>query len=269
MVGADLWNDLLSFGLPILAVGDHGQLPPVGRDVVNLMQSPDLRLEKIHRQASGNPILALAQHVREGNSHKTFQPTDARVTFVPSASAIGALISADPLNFGAICYTNKTRASLNKFIRTARGITDVYPMVNDIVICLRNKKPIFNGMRGKLVNGSARETDEYDNFDAIVDFPDDGMQLHGSIHLPQFSQPKTFDDLVPLKLKYSNNGITWNHIGMLFDYGYAMTCHKAQGSQFPKVCIVWENLFRDNDTRARWMYTAVTRASEQLYIVKP
>lgn len=267
MVGAELWEDLLSYRIPIIAVGDHGQLPPVGDSVVNLMSNPDLRLEKIHRQAEGNPILALAQWVREGNSHLRFTPTDSRVTFIPSAAAIADKLKSDPMNTGAICYTNRTRASLNKMIRAAKGVTSVYPVDDDVVICLKNKKPIFNGMRGIIKNVNL-DFDSYDNFKANVDFNDDGIRLSATIHMPQFGLPKTMDDLGPLRLKYSNPGLSWNQIGMLFDYGYAMTCHKAQGSQFRDVVIIWENLFKDNDTRSRWMYTAVTRAAEQLYIVR-
>src|SRR6266436_9986377 len=270
MVGAELWEDLLSYGLPILAVGDHGQLPPIGDSVVNLMARPDLRLEKIHRQAAGNPILALAQHVREGKLHTTFESTDSRVSFVPSVSMLrDKLVTADMLNFGAICYTNRTRASLNKYIRQARSISSVYPVDTDTVICLKNRKPIFNGMRGQLVNSFARETDSYDNFQTDIDFADDNMKISALVHMPQFGNPKTIDDLGPLRLKYNNPSFNWSNLGLLFDYGYALTCHKAQGSQFKDVVIVWENFFRDADTRSRWMYTAVTRAAEQLYIVKP
>lgn len=268
MVGKELWEDLISYGISILAVGDHGQLPPVGDSVVNLMSNPDLRLEKIHRQAEGNPILALAQWVREGKSHLNFTPTDARVSFVPSAAAIVPKLGPDLMNSAAICYTNKTRAALNKYIRASKGFTSPNPVNDDIVICLKNRKPIFNGMRGVLHCGRP-DFDSYDNFKANVHFEDDNLKLFAGIHAPQFGQPKTFDDLTVLRTKYNQPSLSWPNVGMLFDFGYAMTCHKAQGSQFQNVVIVWENLFRDADTRARWLYTAVTRASENLYIVRP
>lgn len=270
MVGSELWEDLLSFRIPVIAVGDHGQLPPVGDNVVNLMQTPDLRLEKIHRQAEGNPILAFAQWVREGKPYGKFEPSDSRVTFIDSVARIAPkLQQADLLNFGAICYTNRTRASLNRFIRTQKGINSPYPVSGDVVICLKNKKPVFNGMRGFLSHGGEPlDSDFYDNFVGQVDFTDDGLLLRSTMHFPQFGLPKTLDDLNALRTKYNNPSLTWNNIGMLFDYGYALTCHKAQGSQFKDVVIVYENLFRDSDTRNRWLYTAGTRASEQLYLVK-
>ena len=65
MVSDDLLRDLQFHGAPILAVGDHGQLPPVMASG-DLMQKPMLRLEKIHRQAEGSPIIRLAHWVRGG-----------------------------------------------------------------------------------------------------------------------------------------------------------------------------------------------------------
>ncbi len=236
MVGAELWTDLLSYGLPILAVGDHGQLPPVGDAVVNLMSTPDLRLEKIHRQAEGNPILALAQWVREGNSHLRYEPTDSRVAFVPSFAYIADKVISDPNNAVALCYTNRTRVSLNKFARNHLGYP-IYPVAGDTVVCLRNRKPIFNGMRGKLTEVDL-DLDSWGNGGGVVTFEDDGLQVGGKLWYPQFNNPKTVDKL-------------------------------ENSSQFRDVVIVWENYFRDADTRNRWMYTAVTRASEQLWIVRP
>ena len=51
-----------------------------------------------------------------------------------------------------------------------------------------------------------------------------------------------------------------------FDYGYCITCHKAQGSEYNKV-LVFEEYLRGSD-HARWLYTAATRAKEKLVIVR-
>ena len=64
MVGDELLRDLQVHRTPILAVGDHGQLPPV-MDRGSLMENPMLRLEKIHRVAEGNPIIRLSRSIRE------------------------------------------------------------------------------------------------------------------------------------------------------------------------------------------------------------
>lgn len=63
MIDKEIWNDLLSYHIPIIAVGDHGQLPPI-RGTFNVMEHPDLRLEEIHRQAKGNPIIEVSVKAR-------------------------------------------------------------------------------------------------------------------------------------------------------------------------------------------------------------
>src|SRR5690606_24251481 len=60
MVGETIWSDLLQTGKKVLAVGDHGQLEPVEGEMISLVKDPVLRLEKIHRQAEGNPIIRFA-----------------------------------------------------------------------------------------------------------------------------------------------------------------------------------------------------------------
>ena len=52
-----------------------------------------------------------------------------------------------------------------------------------------------------------------------------------------------------------------------FDYGYAITAHKAQGSQFEKI-VVFDEWLGDKEYHNRWLYTSVTRASQKLVIVK-
>ena len=55
--------------------------------------------------------------------------------------------------------------------------------------------------------------------------------------------------------------------GQMFDYGYALTCHKSQGSQWDDVLIFDESgIFRSD--RFRWLYTAITRAAEKVSVVK-
>jgi exodeoxyribonuclease-5 len=54
----------------------------------------------------------------------------------------------------------------------------------------------------------------------------------------------------------------------LFDFGYALTVHKAQGSQAQKVVLFEERFSKmDDETWCRWLYTGVTRAGEELYII--
>ncbi len=53
-------------------------------------------------------------------------------------------------------------------------------------------------------------------------------------------------------------------------YGYAMTCHKAQGGEWNTVIVDFEaNLGARNASFFRWSYTAITRAARKLIIVNP
>ena len=56
---------------------------------------------------------------------------------------------------------------------------------------------------------------------------------------------------------------------MQVKFGYAVTCHKAQGGQWSAV-FVDKMLFGDEEMSRdmlRWLYTAITRATEKLYLV--
>uniref|UniRef100_UPI0035D076B3 ATP-binding domain-containing protein n=1 Tax=Bartonella sp. MU70NMGDW TaxID=3243561 RepID=UPI0035D076B3 len=52
-----------------------------------------------------------------------------------------------------------------------------------------------------------------------------------------------------------------------FDYGYALTVHKAQGSQWNNV-VLFDESFAFREMYARWLYTGITRAAERLMIVR-
>jgi exodeoxyribonuclease-5 len=293
MINGEIWEDLLSFGVPVLAVGDHGQLPPIGKDAVNLMQTPDLVLEKIHRQAEGNPILALAHFVRQGGNLHRFRPSDSRVTFgstfvevveqlVESAgasSAAAALADGQTVaelmnNMAVICGKNSTRTTVNAIFRQRRGFDGPAPDPGDIVIALKNFKPVFNGMRGIFEGaGNGYVTNEYGAFEGSVLFPDDGFRVRGDMNVQQFGREKTFEHPNDIQGKDPTTGEmmgadSWTETGLLFDWGYALTCHKAQGSQFSDVVVCAYDAFGTTDERRRWLYTAVTRAAERLVVVR-
>jgi exodeoxyribonuclease-5 len=64
-----------------------------------------------------------------------------------------------------------------------------------------------------------------------------------------------------------NNDVHFNALQVKF--AYAVTCHKAQGGQWKEVYID-QGFFREdmiNREYLRWLYTALTRASEKVYLV--
>jgi len=272
MVDAELWADLLAYNIPILAVGDHGQLPPVGSSTLNLMEKPDVKLEKIHRQAEGNPILALAQWVRAGYDIRQFKPTDSRVRFIPKFADVVSSVGPDHT---VICFKNATRVQVNQFVRKYKGFTNPLPMPGEPLILLKNASPVFNGMRGTFQQGSWLLADDDAELAACIDgygcaqgrvaFLDDNLLIEGPINTHQFNREKTVSAFTDIPQPHPRS---WADVGLLFDYGYAMTCHKHQGSQSRECTVIVDRwLGATPDAKIRWLYTAVTRAAEQLNIL--
>ena len=283
MVDEAMFSDLQKYNIPILAVGDHGQLPPV-KGQFNLMMSPDVRLEHIHRQAEGNPIIRLSVSIREhgaaaipGNMVYPMQSVGA--TFVELFRAPEKALST-----AMLCFTNKKRINLNGALRRTifENVSEVL-VPRDIVVCLKNTRfgpcdHVFNGMRGSVtkVLGQAERKffeemegtrSEARHVRARVEFPDDRLLLQAKMNTLQFGREKTISSFADAGLpEYS----AWSEVGMLFDHGYCLTAHKAQGSEFADVAVVLEGMsYVEEDYRRRWLYTAITRASQRLYLVQP
>lgn len=262
MVDQKIWYDLLSYDVPILAVGDHGQLPPVSGQF-NLMENPEIKLEEIHRQVADNPIIKLSIEARKYG----------RIKIGNYGKGVRKLAKNDPESQEIIenylqqynqetlilCGYNNTRIKLNNYLRNILGFDSPLPMAGDRVICLRNKqqKAIFNGMLGTL----QRITSKDDNFyDVKILFDDEEQVFEG------LAVKKQFGSSSALNFTRESRALTLQ--AELFDFAYALTVHKAQGSQATRV-ILFEERFKqmsDLDWR-RWLYTAVTRAEEELIIL--
>lgn len=274
MLSTELWDDLCSFKVPILAVGDHGQLPPIG-DNPGLMTKPHLRLEQIHRQAVGNPIIALAHHVRQGGNPRDMRHLardDKRLRYAKHAiEAVGMLggmeaLRANILDIGVICGRNQTRMRINEAVRAQLGYGGPLPDPGEVLIALRNFPPVYNGVRGvfRAATGTnPYETNPYGAFKGSIEMVDDNLLFNGDINAHQFGREKTFGLAREIPGEPSN----FRQAGTLWDYGYAMTCHKAQGSQFNQCVVLSADTFGDSDTRKRWLYTAVTRAADSLILI--
>ncbi len=267
MVGDEVLRDLRGFGVPIIAVGDHGQLPPV-RASGDLMQNPDLRLEKIHRQAEGSPIIALSRHIRDGGRISTFKIKDPRVV-VRSRRDVAAVLKdacdLPALNVGVLCWTNKQRIALNGVARQTRGFKGP-PQQGEVLMCLRNKAPVYNGMRGVLDRPSNPGHQPW-LLDVVVGFPEEGIDpAMKSLCAAQFNREGVFASVEELAAR----GIrvkTMSDAGLFFDFGYALTVHKSQGSQFAHA-IVMLDMPESYSDFARWGYTAVTRGQERLTVLR-
>jgi len=265
MVDEPIWRDLLSFGVPILAVGDHGQLPPIGSSF-NLMANPNLRLERVFRQVEASPIIEVATLARTsgiipvrdyGGGVRKLDRSESE-----TGQLVDELLESWKPELLVLCGYNRTRVNLNQAIRAAQGFEFPPPSGGDRVVCLRNDRfhKLYNGMTGTIQTIYPAEDDPDGRwYWAEIDLDGEDRQFVGHVLREQFGSLESQKD-VPK----APDGTT----GALFDFGYALTVHKAQGSQAERVLLFEERFpkMTDDDWR-RWLYTAVTRAQHELTIV--
>lgn len=260
MVPDNMLDDILSYGIPVIAVGDKDQLPPVFGSS-RLFIKPHVVLKMIMRQAKGSPIIELAHAIRDGKP--IYNGKWGRGCYVVDDSYLkkkSIYKNSDMI----ICGKNKTRESINSYVRSKiLGIDSEFPVIGDKIVCRKNNwnlvvgdTPLTNGTFGEItyIDKSSFNVKKM-NIDFLPDFLDDcfydiPMDMTYLFSSPEDRAQKSF---------YSN--------GNLFEYAYALTCQLSQGSQYENVVVVEEQIGSDEYHR-RWLYTAVTRASKQLVLIR-
>lgn len=253
MVDEQLGKDLMSFGTPILVLGDPGQLPPVSGGGFFTEQEPDYLLSEIHRQAKDNPIIQLAMDVREGREIMRGDYGSAQVISKTEVTQ-SLVLEADQVLVG----TNRTRRRYNQRLRELKGFSVDYPQSGDKLVCLRNDpaKGLLNGSLWQVMS-SSRETVK-PGINLMIRPEDDDMDRGAA----KIKLLKTAFEDVETEIPWSTRK-RYDE----FDFGYALTVHKAQGSQWNNV-VLFDESYAFRDTRERWLYTAITRAAETLTIVR-
>jgi exodeoxyribonuclease-5 len=182
-----------------------------------------------------------------------------------------------------LCATNRQRIKINQEVRKLRGFSDE-PHIGDKIISLRNHWDDASASgTWALTNGSIG-TIEYMDKEFIwlpkylcsktpIEYMFTNIGLdHGDSfdYVPiDYRGPVTGEPtLTPQEVYKLNKNNNYLNAPYEFAYAYAITCHKAQGSQWPKV-LVFEEWFPNSiEEHARWLYTAITRAEEKVLIVK-
>ncbi|MBV9222113.1 MAG: ATP-dependent RecD-like DNA helicase [Methylobacteriaceae bacterium] len=249
MVDEELGRDLLSFGTPVLVLGDPAQLPPVKGAGFFTDAEPDVMLSEVHRQAADNPIIRMSMTVRDGGRLAHGSYGESRVIRRDEVSA-HTVLEADQVLVG----TNRTRRAYNARIRELRGFGEPVPMVGEKLVCLRNDKAkgLLNGgmwrveklrpmRKGYLRMGVVAEDD----------------MAKKSVRIEVLREFFGAEAEIPFALRRKSDE---------FDYGYALTVHKAQGSQWDDV-VLFDEGFAFREHRSRWLYTAITRAAERIIVV--
>jgi exodeoxyribonuclease-5 len=253
MVDEALGKDLMSFGTPILVLGDPGQLPPVSGGGYFTSQEPDYLLTDIHRQARDNPIIHLAMQIREGGDIAYGDYGAARVIGRNEVDQ-SLVLEADQVLVG----TNKTRRRYNQRLRELKGFSTEYPQSGDKLVCLRNDpaKGLLNGSLWQVMSSSKETVKPGIN---LMIRPEDDDMDRGAAKIKLLKAAfENLDEEIPWSTRKRYDE---------FDFGYALTVHKAQGSQWNNV-VLFDESFAFRDTRERWLYTAITRAAETLTVVR-
>ena len=278
MVGEEMAADLSAPSLPILAVGDHGQLPPINEESY-WMANPHIRLETIHRQAAGSPIIALATHIRTHQTLDNFPADGKAVDVIRPHQLNDALLAAyreyTPRDVAILVYTNQLRTTLNAhahYLWTGQEPHEL-PAKNTWIICLRNNynAAVMNGMRAYLEAPAMLQRKDY-LLRTKMYYPDEQLEVHADIFRHQLHHKTTYSDMEEVKdvcgISKSDRSFKWQDLGLLLDYGYALTVHKAQGGQFKHVFLVYEHQRHVSKSDfARWLYTGVTRSANRLTLV--
>ena len=250
MVDAELARDLMSFGVPLLVLGDPAQLPPIHGGGFFTDAKPDAMLTEVHRQAQDDPIVRLSMEIRAGNPLTQGQYGETQVVRRDALDP-KRVLDADQVLVGR----NVTRRAYNTRLRERRGFTDALPMAGDKLVCLRNnrRKGLFNGglwmvkespkARRQIIR--MRLKPDEDLGERLIKVSVRPECFTGTIEEFDWPQRKAYDE---------------------FDFGYVLTVHKAQGSQWDDV-VLFDQSAAFPDNRDRWLYTGVTRAAKRLTIV--
>jgi exodeoxyribonuclease-5 len=266
MVGEHIAEDLLKFGVPVLAMGDPFQLPPVGDNPGLTEGEPDFFLHEIHRQAQDNPIIYMSMQIREG--------------VIPRHGSLGGLVHVVrprndtytlDIDYDAqvICGTHKKRWKLTKEIRKAMGYTTTGPCAGEPLIICKNSRKIPELVNGTFV-WNLKDTGDLSDGNAVLplDIEDEDTGLKHKIrsvqalfeeHSHREKNAHTCSSKAMFQAKKNEEHV---------DFGFVITGHKSQGSQWQNVIVHDESgAFREDNLK--WLYTCCTRASEELVLVMP
>ena len=281
MVPKTMVDMLLAHRVYILFLGDPFQLPQIDKkETHTLLDKPHIFLDQVMRQAAESEIIQLTMKIRNGEDIPFMHGKE--VIVAPKAELVtGHLTWADII----ICATNKTRHNMNRQKRELLGYSGVLQTGERIIVkrnywedCDEDGNALVNGTVGTVAN-------PYESFVRIPSYVKNDrrdLPLIGCIFTPDGG--KSFDTFEIDKdyLLKEEPCVDWRvsyQLGKLkpkigdilpkqATYGYALTCHAAQGSEFDKVLVIEESFPFDKVEHQRWLYTAATRAAEKLVLVR-
>ena len=283
MAPKSLVSRLMDYHVYVIGLGDPFQLPPVEKDEDNhLLDSPHVFLDEIMRQEAESEIIQLTMKIRNGEPIPYMQGKEVQVIKMSDLNT-GMLFWADQV----LVATNAMRTRINDEMRQILGRGEK-PEDGDKVICCRNYWDLLADNESPLINGTIGTIkDSFMTFNRLpgfffgdycpknidvlrATFVGDCGEVYGSLPMDNkmiLEGAKTLDWKTEYKIANSKK---YSHLLPLeFTYAYAITTHKSQGSEWDKVVVIEEKFPFDKEEHARWLYTACTRASEKLVLIRP
>lgn len=281
MVPRSMIEMLLRHKVFVIFLGDPGQLPMIDKNESHdYLQHPHVFLDEVMRQATESEIIQLTMKIRNGESISFTKGNEVMV--IPKKDLVtGHLLWADNI----ICATNATRHGINKQVRELLGYEgELCP--KEKIIIKRNYWEDCNEDGDALVNGTVGIVDNI--FESMIQLP--GYIKNDRHRIPTImaefipDKGKTFGTIdfdkdfmlnetpcVDWRVAYQVGKLR-NKLGDILPkqatYGYALTCHASQGSEWDNVLVIEESFPFVKEEHKRWLYTAATRAAEKLVLVR-
>jgi exodeoxyribonuclease-5 len=263
MVPKWMVKDILSFGIKVICCGDSQQLPPIGDDPGFLTGYGVHRLTELMRQSKNNPIVYLANRAINGlpihygsyGNVLVIDDEDFSPNYIPYADTI-------------ICGTNKTRDTINNYVRQLAGYRSLTPNIGERIICRNNNWNIVSDDGIALCNGlsgivaSQLEVNRFNGQTFNISFkPDlvDSIFFNLQVNYEYFISP--YDERQVLKEKINKYSQ-----GELFEFAYAISCWLAQGSEYNNGIYIEE--FMRPQIQNQLNYTGITRFKNSLIYIK-
>lgn len=274
MITEPMFRDLKSLGIPLLFIGDPGQLPPIESKAFKPIAETELVLRTIHRQALDNPIIKYANIVREGGEvpigdfdGRLYHRTKGKRKPILEGNVFPHILTSDAV---ILSYFNSTRVLMNRNVRKTNNLNSVLPELGERLVALSNNKD-YDLMNGEqlIVESITPCVNDSCYFIKLKGKPIEVWAFTDSLNACTGEDISTAlrnkdEDISECQETYS-----WlPESPYCLDFGYAMSVHKSQGSEWKTVVLLEERPERCSDEDyARWLYTGMTRAKEKLLMI--
>jgi ATP-dependent exoDNAse (exonuclease V) alpha subunit len=281
MLPDSMFKQIMNYPCHVLFLGDENQLPPIDKTSdSHLLDYPHVKLTEIMRQALDSDIIKVATDIRMGVKLKPYRGKDVQI-FHASDLTTGMLEWADQI----ITATNKKRIELNNIVRELNGYSPNRLECGEKLICVKNEWDTLSFNEVPLINGTILETNRVEEYTRFVPrnikgqggkpyqiyrvYGDEDGDAFPALNVDKkylFTGENTLDQQTLFKMRKLPKRMKV-YPPKEFQFGYAISCHKAQGSEWDKVLIIEEKFPFSPDEHKKWLYTAVTRASKKAVII--